>query len=150
MWRNCFVTCLKWLLLFQPGEELYPKDENGKLIADSVDLCHTWEVSSKSRELKEEPGEGKPPSVLLPVRWAVGHQTQQVMNSKGCDAGVVGRKPLLKWSQRGTEEENLGQWYRYLFPSMWHVLSRVFQGGDGNSPFCVMSFFPSFLLDNQC
>ena len=72
MWRNYFVTCLKWLLLFQPGEELYPKDENGKLIPDSVDLCHTWEVSSKSRELKEEPGEGKPPSILLPVRLGCG------------------------------------------------------------------------------
>lgn len=46
------------------------------------------EVSSKSRELKEGPGEGKPPSVLLPVMAS--HQTQQVMNSKGCDAGVMG------------------------------------------------------------
>ena len=34
---------------------------------------------------------------------------QQFMNSKGCDAGVVERKPLLKCSQTGIEEENLGQ-----------------------------------------
>ena len=30
-----------------------------------------------------------------------------VQESKGRDAGVVGRKPLLKYSQRGMEEENL-------------------------------------------
>ena len=30
-------------LALKPGEELYPKDENGKLIFDSVDLCLTWE-----------------------------------------------------------------------------------------------------------
>ncbi|XP_046298389.1 aldo-keto reductase family 1 member C3-like isoform X3 [Marmota monax] len=28
----------------KPGEELYPKDENGKILYDSVDLCATWEV----------------------------------------------------------------------------------------------------------
>ncbi|OWK03201.1 hypothetical protein Celaphus_00007637, partial [Cervus elaphus hippelaphus] len=29
--------------LLQPGEELFPKDENRKLIFDSLDLCHKWE-----------------------------------------------------------------------------------------------------------
>ncbi|XP_012044013.1 prostaglandin F synthase 1-like isoform X2 [Ovis aries] len=34
----------------KPGEELFPKDENGKLIADSVDLCHTWEALEKCKD----------------------------------------------------------------------------------------------------
>ncbi|XP_010834918.1 PREDICTED: aldose reductase-like [Bison bison bison] len=33
-----------------PGEELYPKDENGKLIPDSVDLCRTWEALEKCKD----------------------------------------------------------------------------------------------------
>ncbi|XP_040104729.1 dihydrodiol dehydrogenase 3-like isoform X3 [Oryx dammah] len=37
-------------LALKPGEELYPKDENGKLIADSVDLCHTWEALEKCKD----------------------------------------------------------------------------------------------------
>ena len=73
-----------------------------------MDLCHTWEVSSKSRELKEEPGEGKPPSILLPVRLGCGPSDSAVHESKGCDAGVLGRKPLLECSQRGPKEENMG------------------------------------------
>ncbi|XP_053081181.1 prostaglandin F synthase 1-like isoform X4 [Acinonyx jubatus] len=28
----------------KPGEELFPKDEHGELIFDTVDLCATWEV----------------------------------------------------------------------------------------------------------
>ncbi|XP_064225124.1 aldo-keto reductase family 1 member C4 isoform X4 [Aotus nancymaae] len=28
----------------KPGEDLLPKDENGKVIFDTVDLCATWEV----------------------------------------------------------------------------------------------------------
>ena len=149
MWRNYFVTCLKWPLLFQPGEELFPKDEKRKLIADSVDLyTHgRWVPRVESQRKSQERGNFHQFFCLW--EWAVGRQTQQFMNSKGYDAGVVGRKPLLKCSQRGTEEENLGQWDRYLFPPMWYVFSRVFQGGDGNS-FCVMPFFSSFLLDNQC
>ncbi|OWK03508.1 hypothetical protein Celaphus_00007633 [Cervus elaphus hippelaphus] len=34
----------------KPGDELSPKDENGKLIFDSVDLSHTWEVLEKCRD----------------------------------------------------------------------------------------------------
>lgn len=30
---------------FQPGDALYPKDENGKIIYHETDLCATWEVS---------------------------------------------------------------------------------------------------------
>ncbi|XP_025119888.3 dihydrodiol dehydrogenase 3-like isoform X2 [Bubalus bubalis] len=37
-------------LALKPGEELYPKDENGKLIFDSVDFCHTWEALEKCKE----------------------------------------------------------------------------------------------------
>ncbi|KAB0353379.1 hypothetical protein FD755_023917, partial [Muntiacus reevesi] len=32
------------------GGELFPKDENGKLITDSVDLCHTWEALEKCKD----------------------------------------------------------------------------------------------------
>lgn len=34
------------MLTFQPGNEFYPKDENGKHIYHHTDLCATWEVSS--------------------------------------------------------------------------------------------------------
>ncbi|XP_027415320.1 prostaglandin F synthase 1-like [Bos indicus x Bos taurus] len=34
----------------KPGEELLPKDENGKIILDSVDLCRTWEALEKCKE----------------------------------------------------------------------------------------------------
>ena len=118
MLGNYFVTSLKCLLLFQPGEELFPKDENGKLIFDSVDLCLTWEVSPGRREPGEEPGEGEPPSFLPPVRMGCGPSDSAVHESKGMNAGVVERKSLLKCSQRGMEEENLGSADRYLFPSM--------------------------------
>ncbi|XP_065775688.1 prostaglandin F synthase 1-like isoform X1 [Muntiacus reevesi] len=48
----------------KPGEEILPTDEDGKLIFDFVDLCHTWEVSPRRREPGEEPGEREPPSFL--------------------------------------------------------------------------------------
>uniref|UniRef100_A0A8C5Z488 Aldo-keto reductase family 1 member C1 homolog n=1 Tax=Marmota marmota marmota TaxID=9994 RepID=A0A8C5Z488_MARMA len=34
----------------KPGEELYPKDENGKILYDSVDLCATWEAMEKCKD----------------------------------------------------------------------------------------------------
>ncbi|XP_003786886.1 aldo-keto reductase family 1 member C3 homolog [Otolemur garnettii] len=34
----------------QPGEELFPKDENGKTIYDTVDLCATWEALEKCKD----------------------------------------------------------------------------------------------------
>ncbi|XP_044783886.2 prostaglandin F synthase 1 isoform X3 [Bubalus bubalis] len=37
-------------LAVKPGDELFPKDENGKLIFDSVDLCHTWEALEKCKD----------------------------------------------------------------------------------------------------
>ena len=88
---------------------MLPKDENGKIILDSVDLCRTWEVSLGRRKSGEEPGEGEPPSFLPPVRMGCGPSESAVHESKGCDAGVLGRKPLLECSQRGTKEENMGQ-----------------------------------------
>ena len=75
-----------------------PKDENGKLIGDSVDLCHTWEVSPGRRETEEDPGEGETPSFLQPVRMGCGPSDSAVHESKGWDAGFVVRKPLLKCS----------------------------------------------------
>ncbi|XP_017912802.1 PREDICTED: dihydrodiol dehydrogenase 3 isoform X2 [Capra hircus] len=34
----------------KPGEAILPTDENGKLIFDSVDLCHTWEALEKCKD----------------------------------------------------------------------------------------------------
>ena len=49
----------------------------------------------------EEPGEGKPPSFLPPVRMGCGPSDSAVHEPKGWDARVEGRKPLLKCSHRG-------------------------------------------------
>ena len=43
-----------------------------------------------------------------PMRMGCGPSDSAVHESKGCDAGVLGRKPLLECSQRGTKEENMG------------------------------------------
>ncbi|XP_015350639.1 aldo-keto reductase family 1 member C4-like isoform X2 [Marmota marmota marmota] len=37
-------------IAMKPGEELYPKDENGKIIYDSLDLCATWEAMEKCKD----------------------------------------------------------------------------------------------------
>nr|XP_020757457.1 dihydrodiol dehydrogenase 3-like isoform X2 [Odocoileus virginianus texanus] len=34
----------------KPGEALFPTDENGKMIYDSVDLCRTWEALEKCKD----------------------------------------------------------------------------------------------------
>ncbi|XP_046536046.1 aldo-keto reductase family 1 member C23-like protein isoform X3 [Equus quagga] len=34
----------------KPGEELFPEDERGKLIFDTVDLCATWEAMEKCKD----------------------------------------------------------------------------------------------------
>ena len=65
----------------------------------------------------EEPEEGEPPSFLLPMRMGSGPLESAVHESKGTDAGVVWRKPLLKCSQREMEEENLGQCRQVSCPS---------------------------------
>lgn len=39
------VKSLKFVILFQPGDEIIPKDEHGNVLIDPVDLCDTWEVS---------------------------------------------------------------------------------------------------------
>ena len=85
-----------------------------------MDFCRTWEVSPGRRETEEDPGEGETPSFLLPVRMGCGPSDSAVHESKGWDAGVVGRKPLLKCSQREMEEENLGQCRQVSFP--FHVI----------------------------
>ena len=121
-WLNVekyLVTSLKWLLLFQPGEKLFPTDENGRPVFDSVDLCRTWEVSPGRREPGEGPGEGEPPSFLPPVRMGCGPSDSAVHECKGWDAGVVGREPLLKCSQRGMKWRIWDSVDRHLFPSMW-------------------------------
>ncbi|XP_037703225.1 prostaglandin F synthase 1-like isoform X2 [Choloepus didactylus] len=35
---------------FKPGEDLYPKDKQGKIISDTVDLCTTWEALEKCKD----------------------------------------------------------------------------------------------------
>ena len=72
----------------------------------------------RSRETREEPGEWEPPSFLPPVRMGHGPTDSADHKSKGWDAGFVGRKPLLKCSQRGMEEENMRSADRHLFPSV--------------------------------
>ncbi|XP_047375843.1 estradiol 17 beta-dehydrogenase 5-like [Sciurus carolinensis] len=37
-------------MAMKPGEELFPKDENGKIIYDSVDLCAVWEAMEKCKD----------------------------------------------------------------------------------------------------
>ncbi|XP_011919541.1 PREDICTED: aldo-keto reductase family 1 member C1 homolog isoform X1 [Cercocebus atys] len=34
----------------KPGEEMIPKDENGKVLFDTVDLCATWEAMEKCKD----------------------------------------------------------------------------------------------------
>lgn len=43
-----------FLPVFQPGEEILPKDTDGKLIFDAVDLCTTWEVSIAASVVRED------------------------------------------------------------------------------------------------
>ena len=49
----------------------------------------------RSRETGEEPGEWELPSFFPPVRMRRGPSDSAVHESKGWDAGFVGRKPLL-------------------------------------------------------
>ena len=128
-------------------EGIIPQSWKWKMIADSVDPCRTWEVSMRSRETREEPGEWEPPSFLPPVRMGHGPTDSADHKSKGWHAGFVGRKPLLKCSQRGMEEENMRSADRHLFPSVWYVFSGV-QGAD-NVSFYIMSSSPlsSLIID---
>ena len=79
-------------------------------------------VGGESREERtgEDPEEGELPLFLPPMRMGCGPSDSAVHESKGTDAGVVWRKPLLKCSQRGMEEENLGQCRQLSFP--FHVM----------------------------
>ena len=83
-----------------------------------MDLCRTWEVSLGRREPEEEPEEGEPPSFLPPVRMGCGPSDSAVHESKGWDAGVVGREPLIKYSQRGMKWRIWESVDRHLFPYM--------------------------------
>ena len=70
------------------------------------------------REGEEEPEEGEPPSSLPPVRMGCGPSDSAVHEPKGWDAGVVGREPLLKYSQRGMKWRIWESVDRHLFPYM--------------------------------
>ena len=79
------------MLLFQPGNRFVPKDESGKLIFDSVDLCHTWEVSVGRRKPRGGAMRRKFLSFLPPMRMGCGPSDSAVHESKAWDAGVEGR-----------------------------------------------------------
>lgn len=42
---------LSFFSVSQPGEEFIPKDKDGEVIFDTVDLCATWEVSTSPKML---------------------------------------------------------------------------------------------------
>ncbi|MEJ1284465.1 aldo-keto reductase family 1 member C14 [Cricetulus griseus] len=44
------VKSLKFVILFQPGDEIIPKDEHGNVLIDPVDLCDTWEAMEKCKD----------------------------------------------------------------------------------------------------
>ena len=139
----------KWLLLFQPGEELSPKDENGKLIFDSVDLSRTWEVSPGRWEPGEESVEGEPPSFLPPVRMGCGPSDSEVHESKEWMLGLCGGNHCWdvhreEWRKRIWDSVD-----SHLFPSMWYDFSGVFLRWGSSFSFYIMTFFPIFLLYSQ-
>ncbi|KAM6216216.1 aldo-keto reductase family 1 member C1-like [Rhynchocyon petersi] len=41
---------IHWPVGLKPGEELLPKDEHGKVLFDTVDLCATWEALEKCKD----------------------------------------------------------------------------------------------------
>ena len=73
--------------------------------------------------------------------WALDHQSQQFHESKGTDAGVVERKPLLKCSQRGMEEENLGQCRALSFP--FHVIYLLWSFSEAEAVVFLFISWPS-------
>ncbi|EDL32250.1 mCG9092, isoform CRA_a [Mus musculus] len=53
--EDIFCTSKVWQTfhrpeLVQPGENYFPKDENGKFIYDAVDICDTWEAMEKCKD----------------------------------------------------------------------------------------------------
>uniref|UniRef100_A0A8C0XEZ5 NADP-dependent oxidoreductase domain-containing protein n=1 Tax=Castor canadensis TaxID=51338 RepID=A0A8C0XEZ5_CASCN len=36
--------------VFQPGEDLFPTDEHGKAVSDTLDFCATWEAMEKCKD----------------------------------------------------------------------------------------------------
>ncbi|KAM9674129.1 aldo-keto reductase family 1 member C23-like protein [Trichechus inunguis] len=60
----------------KPGEELYPKDEHGKIIFDKVNLCATWEVSAWGRQQRQGSQEGATrfmSSTCVPFNGSISH-----------------------------------------------------------------------------
>lgn len=42
------------LIPFQPGEDLFPLDSDGKVIGDETDFVDTWEVSGRTLPVGSE------------------------------------------------------------------------------------------------
>ena len=74
-----------------------------------------------------------------------GPSDSAVHESKGWDAGVVGRKPLLKCLHRGTKWKILDNEDNAFFLPC-DMSSLFFYGGNGNSSTYVLTFFRFFLL----
>ena len=106
----------------------------------------TIDVSLVSKVMSipgEESGEGEPPSFLPPVRMGCGPSESAVHESKDWDAGVVGRKPLLKCSQKRTESGTVKPGICF-FPC--DRSSPGFSKEEMvNSSSCIMTFFSFFL-----
>nr|XP_010959913.1 dihydrodiol dehydrogenase 3-like [Camelus bactrianus] len=96
-------------MAMKPGEDPLPKDENGKVIFDTVDLCSTWEVSLWRREHRGgSQGRGHLLHFFHLWEWCVDHRIQQLTSFK--------KAAMLVWCggnhylsvYRGTKGRNLG------------------------------------------
>lgn len=47
--RCCNFNHFVWSLHLQPGEELFPLDDQGQVIADDSNFLDTWEVNIKEK-----------------------------------------------------------------------------------------------------
>lgn len=61
------------MILLQPGDDFFPKDEHGNLLVDPVDLCDTWEVSPQRKGHRrghcERMSQVLPPRVRTEYMW---------------------------------------------------------------------------------
>lgn len=107
--RN-LLKSLKCLLLFQPGENIIPRDEHGKLLFDTVDLCDTWAVSHWTREHRgrsRETGSGltsRHENRMCTVGSRNSGRSQELFwwsAAKGCFAGNGREMEENNWVRQG-------------------------------------------------
>ncbi|NXL48208.1 AK1D1 dehydrogenase, partial [Podilymbus podiceps] len=73
-------------MAFKPGDAIYPKDENGKMIYHETDLCATWEVSKHTHRSSS--------SVLLVECHPYFTQPKLLEFCRQHDIVIVGYSPL--------------------------------------------------------